>query len=29
VTEHRLPEDEAAQVASDLAYRLPKEAYKL
>jgi glucuronate isomerase len=29
VTEHRLPEDEAAQVAADLTYRLPKEAYKL
>jgi glucuronate isomerase len=29
VTEHRLPEDEAAQVAADLAYALPKRAYKL
>jgi glucuronate isomerase len=29
VAEHRLPEDEAAQVAHDLAYRLPKQAYKL
>jgi len=29
VAEHRIDEDEAAEVASDLAYRLPKEAYKL
>jgi glucuronate isomerase len=29
VVEHRLPEDEAAEVAVDLAYRLPKAAYKL
>jgi len=29
VAEHRLDEDEAAEVAMDLAYRLPKEAYKL
>lgn len=29
VAEHRLPEDEAAQVAADLAYHLPKVAYKL
>jgi glucuronate isomerase len=29
VTEHRLPEDEASQVAADLAYALPKRAYKL
>jgi glucuronate isomerase len=29
VAEHRLPEDEAAEVAGDLAYRLPKRAYKL
>ena len=29
VTEHRLPEDEALQVAQDLAYRLPKQAYRL
>jgi glucuronate isomerase len=29
VTEHRLGEDEAAEVARDLAYRLPKEAYGL
>jgi glucuronate isomerase len=29
VAEHRLAEDEAAQVAVDLAYRLPKQAYKL
>jgi glucuronate isomerase len=27
--EHRLPEDEAAEVAVDLAYRLPKAAYHL
>ena len=27
--EHRLEEDEAAEVAYDLAYRLAKEAYKL
>ncbi len=29
VAEHRLPEDEALQVAQDLAYRLPKQAYRL
>ena len=29
VAEHRLDEDAAAEVASDLAYRLPKEAYRL
>ncbi|HEY5810284.1 MAG TPA: glucuronate isomerase, partial [Povalibacter sp.] len=29
VAEHRLPEDEAADVARDLAYTLPKRAYKL
>ena len=29
VAEHRLEEDEAAEVAVDLAYRLPKEAYRL
>jgi glucuronate isomerase len=29
VAEHRLDEDEAAEVAVDLAYRLPKSAYKL
>jgi glucuronate isomerase len=29
VAEHRLPEDEAVEVARDLAYRLPKEAYRL
>ena len=29
VVEHRLDEDEAAEVAVDLAYRLPKQAYKL
>jgi glucuronate isomerase len=29
VVEHRLGEDEALEVASDLAYRLPKQAYKL
>ena len=29
VAEHRLAEDEAAEVAVDLAYRLPKKAYKL
>lgn len=29
VAEHRLPEDEAAQVAADLAYALPKRAYRL
>jgi glucuronate isomerase len=29
VAEHRLDEDDAAGVASDLAYRLPKQAYKL
>jgi glucuronate isomerase len=29
VAEHRLDEDSAAQVAADLAYHLPKRAYKL
>ena len=29
VAEHRLDEDEAHEVAHDLAYRLAKEAYKL
>ena len=29
VVEHRLPEDEAFEVAHDLAYRLVKEAYRL
>ncbi len=29
VAEHRLDEDEAAQVARDLAYALPKQAYRL
>ena len=29
VAEHRLDEDEAAEVAVDLAYRLPKQAYRL
>lgn len=29
VAEHRLREDEAHEVARDLAYRLPKEAYRL
>jgi glucuronate isomerase len=29
VAEHRLPEAEAAEVARDLAYHLPKSAYKL
>ena len=29
VAEHRLPADEAAEVAADLAYRLPKRAYRL
>lgn len=29
VAEHRLAEDEAGEVAVDLAYRLPKRAYKL
>ena len=29
VAEHRLPEDEATEVARDLAYTLPKRAYKL
>lgn len=29
VSEHRMDEDEAAEVAVDLAYRLPKRAYKL
>ncbi len=29
VAEHRLEEAEAAEVARDLAYRLPKQAYKL
>ena len=29
VAEHRLPLDEARETAVDLAYRLPKRAYKL
>lgn len=29
VAQHRLPADEAAQVAADLAYRLPRRAYRL
>jgi glucuronate isomerase len=29
VAEHRLPEEEAAEVARDLAYHLPKSAYRL
>jgi glucuronate isomerase len=29
VSEHRIGEDEAAEVAVDLAYNLPKQAYKL
>src|SRR4029078_11840608 len=29
VAEHRMSEDEAAEVARDLAYNLPKQAYKL
>ena len=29
VAEHRLEEDEAQRIALDLAYRLPKQAYKL
>src|SRR5690606_24235872 len=29
VAEHRLDEDEAAEVAVDLAYHLPKRAYRL
>ena len=29
VAEHRLSEDEAAETAVDLAYRLPKQAYRL
>ncbi len=29
VAEHRLDEDEAAEVAHDLAYRRAKQAYKL
>jgi hypothetical protein len=29
VAEDRLPADEAAEVARDLAYRLPKRAYRL
>ncbi|HEX6832105.1 MAG TPA: glucuronate isomerase [Rudaea sp.] len=29
VAEHRLEEDEAADVAAELAYRLPKKAYRL
>jgi glucuronate isomerase len=29
VTEHRIDEDEAAQLAVDLAYHLPKRAYRL
>ncbi len=29
VVEHRMDEDEASEVAMDLAYRLPKQAYRL
>jgi glucuronate isomerase len=29
VAEHRLDEDEAAELAVDLAYNLPKRAYRL
>jgi glucuronate isomerase len=29
VAEHRLPEDEAAILAPQLAYEFPKKAYKL
>ncbi|HEY5803788.1 MAG TPA: glucuronate isomerase [Lysobacter sp.] len=29
VSEHRMDEDDAAELAADLAYRLPKQAYKL
>ena len=29
VAEHRMDEDEATEVAIDLAYRLPKQAYRL
>ena len=29
VAEHRLDEDEAAEIAVDLAYNLPKQAYRL
>jgi glucuronate isomerase len=29
VAEHRMEEDEAAQLAVDLAYHLPKRAYRL
>jgi glucuronate isomerase len=29
VAEHRMDEDEAARVAEDLAYKLPKAAYRL
>jgi glucuronate isomerase len=29
VAEHRLPEDEAVEVACELAYKLPKQAYNL
>ena len=29
VCEHRLDEDEALQVATDLTYHLPKQAYRL
>jgi glucuronate isomerase len=29
VAEHRLSEDEAAQTAVDLTYKLPKQAYRL
>ena len=29
VADHRLPEDEAAEVAVDLAYNLAKKAYRL
>jgi glucuronate isomerase len=29
VSEHRIEEDEAASLAMDLAYHLPKKAYRL
>jgi glucuronate isomerase len=29
VAEHRLDESDAARIAGELAYRLPKRAYKL
>jgi len=29
VAEHRLDEDEAHEVATDLAYRLAKQAYRI